>query len=448
MTDSTTPLTDRLGSYTARDALNLLGLLLLVAIVLPFVIYAVPQVVGASQSYVVLSGSMTPTFAPGDVVVVNDVPPARIQEGDVITFGGSATQPPTTHRVIAIERSNGHRIFRTKGDNNEDPDPSPVPASEVRGRVMELPAWLPGVFPSIFVIPYIGHVILFAQTTVGLVVLILGPFVLLAGSELLTFVRGFGGDDSADAGDSTDGEAGPSPASDSTPARSADSSTGASVDDAVADPSVAEGSESAEDGFTLSIRVLAVAVALLAAVGTYAGQRAYETRDPLTATLAAGAVVGCLLVLFMIVFGGESESESDSRPPATTAAEPLRTDGSTGFTDATPTERVVAGRPSSALRDWPRTEVDSPEALSEMAAERGTCVIRDAEAGEYVLFDDGVAYAAPPSGTEAKRPAVDDESASTDDSSDGDDATDADASDAPGEAAAPDGADGTQEVDR
>ena len=52
---------------------NVIGVLLLIAVVLPFVIYTVPQVVGAEHSYVVLSGSMEPTVDTGSVIVIDDV---------------------------------------------------------------------------------------------------------------------------------------------------------------------------------------------------------------------------------------------------------------------------------------------------------------------------------------------------------------------------------------
>ena len=93
--DALEPITDRLdpGRVAAaaddvdvrRAASTLLTVVLVLAVV-PFVVYAVPGVVGASESYVVLSGSMEPTISPGDVIVVEDVDPGDVEEGDVITF--------------------------------------------------------------------------------------------------------------------------------------------------------------------------------------------------------------------------------------------------------------------------------------------------------------------------------------------------------------------------
>ncbi|NHN61160.1 MULTISPECIES: signal peptidase I [Halorussus] len=159
-----------------RKALRVLGLVVLVALVAPFVVTAVPQVVGADASYVVLSSSMSPAIHAGDVVVVNDVSPANVEEGDVVTY-----QPPSghqladvnrvTHRVVGVTSRDGERHFRTKGDANEEADAALVPASNVEGRVM-------------FHIPFVGRVVSFAQSSLGLLLLVIVPGALLVVSEL------------------------------------------------------------------------------------------------------------------------------------------------------------------------------------------------------------------------------------------------------------------------
>lgn len=155
--------------------------ILLVVVVLPFVLTAVPQVVGADESYVVVSGSMEPTISPGDVVVVRSVNPDRIKQGALITFeqqGGEVEQ--VTHRVVEVVTRDGERYFRTRGDAMEDPDRQLVPASAVIGRV-------------IFYLPYVGHVVLFAQSWVGFVALLVVPVGLLISSELWSLAQAAGG---------------------------------------------------------------------------------------------------------------------------------------------------------------------------------------------------------------------------------------------------------------
>jgi signal peptidase I len=72
----------------------------------------------------VLSGSMKPAFAPGDIVVVTPEPVEDVRAGQVISYripvGDHHVQ---THRVIEVVRGGPHPLVRTKGDANAAPDP-------------------------------------------------------------------------------------------------------------------------------------------------------------------------------------------------------------------------------------------------------------------------------------------------------------------------------------
>lgn len=158
-----------------KRVLHLIGLLVLAAVVAPFVVFTVPQVVTADQSYVVLSDSMEPTISAGDVVVVNSVPTESIGEGDVITFR-RGRDSVVTHRVIEVQETDGQRSFRTRGDANEDADLGTVQPSSVVGEVM-------------FSIPYLGYVVSFASTKYGLLLLVIVPGFLLVVTELWDLFR-------------------------------------------------------------------------------------------------------------------------------------------------------------------------------------------------------------------------------------------------------------------
>lgn len=164
---------------------QVLGIVVLIGFLAPFVVFSVPSVVGAEYSYVVVSGSMAPTIGVGGTVIVDEVPPAAIEEGDIITFrrGGSAKiregmagEYLVTHRVVDIVPGEKGPMFRTKGDANEDPDAQLVPPDALVGRVM-------------FSIPYIGHVIAFAGTRLGFISLVAIPLGLLVLGELYDFTR-------------------------------------------------------------------------------------------------------------------------------------------------------------------------------------------------------------------------------------------------------------------
>ncbi|MGN6378877.1 MAG: signal peptidase I [Gaiellales bacterium] len=76
------------------------------------------------RTMTVLSGSMTPRFSPGDVVVVTPEAPQSLRVGQVVTYNVPvAPHEPITHRVVAILHRGEHPVIRTKGDANAAPDP-------------------------------------------------------------------------------------------------------------------------------------------------------------------------------------------------------------------------------------------------------------------------------------------------------------------------------------
>ena len=151
------------------SARNVVVTLVLLAAISPFVVFAVPEVVGADEGYVVLSGSMEPALSPGDVVIVDASGPVGV--GDIITYRTGDTVP-TTHRVVG-ERDGG---YETKGDANDNVDAGLVAPDAVVGRV-------------VITIPLLGHVILWANTPVGYVSFVIVPLVLLGVSELIAWAR-------------------------------------------------------------------------------------------------------------------------------------------------------------------------------------------------------------------------------------------------------------------
>jgi signal peptidase len=72
----------------------------------------------------VLSGSMRPTLAPGDVVVVTPEPVGDVRPGQVITYAiPVGDHHVETHRVIRVSGRHQRPAVVTKGDANATPDP-------------------------------------------------------------------------------------------------------------------------------------------------------------------------------------------------------------------------------------------------------------------------------------------------------------------------------------
>ena len=108
---------------------------------------------------VVTSGSMVPTLKIGWAILVKSVPHSQIRVGHIIVYRSTDPQipDPIVHRVISINNLSGQLDFITKGDANPVADnvagfepPYGIPQSRVIGEV-------------VYIIPYLGYVILFLK---------------------------------------------------------------------------------------------------------------------------------------------------------------------------------------------------------------------------------------------------------------------------------------------
>jgi signal peptidase I len=125
----------------------------------------------------VLSGSMEPQLKVGGLVITRPVESKDIEVGDTITFYCPLNKGMTSHRVIAVE-SGTLSYFRTKGDANEDPDPFIVPVQNVAGKVC-------------FHIPYLGFVIQFLKTPLGMLLTLGIPGLIIIALEIINIWRVF-----------------------------------------------------------------------------------------------------------------------------------------------------------------------------------------------------------------------------------------------------------------
>jgi signal peptidase len=92
------------------------------------------------QPALVASGSMEPKMYAGDVVIIIKTPADNIETGDIIQF--RVPEGVTImHRVVEIqETEEGGKVFITKGDNNDQPDPEPVLPDNLVGKaIMTIP---------------------------------------------------------------------------------------------------------------------------------------------------------------------------------------------------------------------------------------------------------------------------------------------------------------------
>lgn len=146
---------------------NVVSSILVALVVLLALLLVGARVVGL-QVFVVLSGSMEPTYHTGSLIYVKKVDPYTIQEGQPITFMMSETTV-ATHRVVGIvpdEEDPTVIRFRTKGDANDTEDGGLVHYKNVIGR-------------PVFSIPYLGYVADYIQHPPGRYVALSAGAVLL-----------------------------------------------------------------------------------------------------------------------------------------------------------------------------------------------------------------------------------------------------------------------------
>ncbi len=120
-----------------------------------------PGVLGIRPA-VVLSGSMEPVIQTGDLIFLHEIDAAELGEGDVICYLSSGKA--ITHRIVGVTSDGeGERRFITQGDANNAEDRLAVTAGQIQG------IWRGGRIGGL------GSLVLFMQTTTGMILFIICP---------------------------------------------------------------------------------------------------------------------------------------------------------------------------------------------------------------------------------------------------------------------------------
>lgn len=156
----------------ARRTLDVL-LVLVIGAVLAILVLArgLPAVTGGS-TLVVGGPSMEPTIPLGSVVLAVPVDPAELRVGDIVSVRMGPANAMFTHRIVRAVVLPAGLHFETRGDANEDPDPSLVPASRVIGRMA-------------FTLPFAGYGVSALGSIQGAMLVLSLSLALLAGAWLL-----------------------------------------------------------------------------------------------------------------------------------------------------------------------------------------------------------------------------------------------------------------------
>lgn len=130
--------------------------------------------IGGVFPLIVLTDSMQPEIAGGDLIICHTIEAEDVRDGDIIAFFDPAGNGTTivTHRVTGVVEDKDTLSFRTKGDANNAEDRLLVPSDN-----------LVGIYQSR--IPGAGNIAMFMQSTTGLIICVVLPIILLIGYDFI-----------------------------------------------------------------------------------------------------------------------------------------------------------------------------------------------------------------------------------------------------------------------
>ena len=135
------------------------------------------------RAYIVLSDSMSATdFSAGDLILVKQVDPSTLQEGDIIAYQSQNSEnygATVTHKIRTKTRdANGNPGFITYGTTTGVNDETVVTYPFILGKYQ-------------LALPKVGTFFQFSRTPQGYIICILIPFLLLIIRQGLTCVKAF-----------------------------------------------------------------------------------------------------------------------------------------------------------------------------------------------------------------------------------------------------------------
>lgn len=157
-----------------KNPLNIIGLILCVLLIPVLIMNLVLMVksfadpdsvpsIGGYSPLIVLTDSMDPDIKAGDLIITKRIDKSEIEIGMTVSFfdPNSNSGAVVTHQIIEKVIEDGQVLYRTKGINNNISDRELVPEDNVIGE------YTGTRFAGL------GSIVLFAQSTWGLVICIL-----------------------------------------------------------------------------------------------------------------------------------------------------------------------------------------------------------------------------------------------------------------------------------
>ena len=124
--------------------------------------------------YTMETNSMDPIILVNSLFITKPYPFYQINE--IVTFEFPGNKEIVTHRIVNLSKQNNQTYYITKGDNNDLVDRRLIPPENIFGKV-------------IIVIPFLGWLVRFIQTKLGLAILVVIPATLVARKEILIIIK-------------------------------------------------------------------------------------------------------------------------------------------------------------------------------------------------------------------------------------------------------------------
>jgi signal peptidase len=159
----------RIANIVARGLLSIMVISLCAGAVGLTMLHA-----GGERLLSIQTGSMIPTFRPGDALIVGPVMVRQLRVGDIVSYRSPRNATVTiSHRLIAINKHTGW--LTTAGDAQHSPD-QPFSSDLVVGRATALA-------------PHLGTVLDALRRPLGLVLAVYLPALVIVVAEVRRLVR-------------------------------------------------------------------------------------------------------------------------------------------------------------------------------------------------------------------------------------------------------------------
>ncbi len=143
---------------------------IIIIMVIGYVIFNYVPFIAKYDHYVIATNSMEPVINVGDIVIINsDVELEALEVGQIIAFyadiRGDGKKVVVVHYLYSITTNDGVNTYRTKPEISDNVDPWTLVDSDIVGI-------------HVASIPKIGPFILFAQSTIGRIVILVDVVVI------------------------------------------------------------------------------------------------------------------------------------------------------------------------------------------------------------------------------------------------------------------------------